>query len=35
MAAIAPLYDGLRRTPVIDRLMCWVAPLLEASGDAA
>jgi SAM-dependent methyltransferase/uncharacterized protein YbaR (Trm112 family) len=35
MAAIAPLYDGLRRTPVIDRLMCWVAPLLEASGVAA
>ena len=35
MAAIAPLYDGLRRTPVVDRLMCWVAPLLEASGVAA
>lgn len=35
IAAIAPLYDSLRRTPVIERLMCWVAPLLEASGVAA
>ncbi|MDB4883423.1 MAG: methylase involved in ubiquinone/menaquinone biosynthesis [Gemmatimonadetes bacterium] len=35
MAAVVPLYDGLRRMPMIDRLMCWVAPLLEASGVAA
>jgi ubiquinone/menaquinone biosynthesis C-methylase UbiE/uncharacterized protein YbaR (Trm112 family) len=35
IAAIAPVYDGLRRVPVVDRLMCWVAPLLEASGTAA
>ncbi|MEO6529188.1 MAG: methyltransferase domain-containing protein [Gemmatimonadaceae bacterium] len=35
IAAIAPFYDGLRRVPVIDRLMCWVAPLLEARGTAA
>ena len=35
MAAIAPLYDRLRRLPVVDRLMCWVAPLLEARGTAA
>lgn len=34
IAAIVPIYDLMRRTPVLDRLMCWAAPLLEASAVA-